>query len=204
MTSRNLDTIAESAYSSDIFSEVIMCQLNTPSISDPSVTEPIYICNHTSNIEWRGNTYYGFGSLLSIGEVEESAELAARSVEVTFAAFPLEYISIVLETKYQNRLAWIHRGIIDLESNILYGDPFLVMKGRLDTSKVALSKEQLIIVTTIRSILSDWGIPKSIRMNSQTQKKYYFDDEGLDYVELITELDNVKWAPLPPPPPPTE
>lgn len=199
MSSRNLDSVTEAGYNSDIFAEVILCQLNTTDINNPDVLDPIRVTNHTANIEWNGNLYYGFGNLLNIGEVEESTELAARSIEVTFAAFPLDTLNIVINAKYQNRDAWIYRGIIDLESNILYGDPFLLMRGKLDTSKIAITEEQLVITTTIRSILSDWSIPKAIRMNSATHKKKYFDDNGLEYVELISEMDNVKWKPLDPP-----
>ena len=50
-----------------------------------------------------GNTYIGAGSLLSISDLEEVSDLAAKSATIALSGVPSEIVSLALQEPYQNR-----------------------------------------------------------------------------------------------------
>jgi len=185
---RGLQDHVVEAYDADIFMEAVLCRLNIPSGN-------LFATDHTSDLLWRGNTYKGLGSLISFGSVEETIELSAKTLEIRLGGFPPDKIDILLNEKLQSRDGFIYRCTIDLDSNTIYGDPALILRGKLDTSTIIVEEESLTIAVNLRSVLADWDIPKAVRLNDASHRTRFPFDRGLEYAEVITEMDNIVWSP---------
>lgn len=122
--------------------------------------------------------YIGSGSLLSIGNIEESGEISARGTAIALTGIDASLISIALQENYQNRAASILIGTID--SGVF--STYTLFKGRMDVMEIDEGAETASIRITAENNLIDLQRPRSTRYTSEDQKTYYPDDLGLDYV----------------------
>ena len=136
-----------------------------------------------------GEEYIGTGSLLTVGNVEESSEVSAKGTAIALMGLDASIISIALQENYQNRRARIITGTIDDGSFTSY----TLFRGRMDIMEIDEGAETATVRITAESRLIDLERPRSSRYTSEDQKTYYAGDLGLDYVADLQDKQ-INWG----------
>ena len=159
-------------------------------------------------VNYNGVQYTGVGSLIGIGQVEETSELSARGATVSLSGIPSTMLSLALQEKYQGRKATISFGVFvggqasgwainnsvwtdsGAWSDAQYWNDYSVsimnlFNGYIDQMNISESSGNCTITVTIESKLIDLERPREFRFNSASQKSLYPGDLGLDFVESL-------------------
>lgn len=167
-----------------------------------------YNANQYGIVNYEGVPYQGVGSLLGIGQVEETAELSARGATVSLSGIPSTMMSLALQEKYQGRKATISFGVfvddpssgwaiynsVWNDSRNWYDSQFWsdysvsimnLFDGYIDQMNINESSSSCTITVTIESKLIDLERPREFRFNSASQQSLYPGDLGLDFVESL-------------------
>jgi len=136
------------------------------------------IWNGYREVSIGGEDYTPAGNLMSVSDIEETGEIAARGVTVTLSGLDSSIISAALQENYQNRIATITFGTI--ENGVFTG--YDIFKGRMDTMSIEESGSTASVAIGIENRLIDLERPRVLRYTSEDQKALYAGDLGLDYV----------------------
>ena len=154
------------------------------------------------------DTYTGVGSLLSFTNVEESADIGAKSVTITLSGIPSTNLSLALTEPYQGREVTILFGIRN--ANVVYlidenGDFILTEQGGLidvtdstepnasstlfvgyiDQMDITEGPETSSISVVLESKLLELERTRVLRYTSAIQKALYSGDKGFDFVDEL-------------------
>lgn len=149
----------------------------------------VRLWNGTHDAQIESNTFTGAGSLLSISDVEETGEIAARGVTMTLSGLDTSFVSTALAENYQNRHARILFGTISGSTYTAY----TLFRGRMDVMTISEGAESATITLTAENRLIDLERARSYRYTSEDQKALYPNDLGLDYVADLQEKE-ILWG----------
>ena len=154
-----------------------------------------------------GVTYTGVGTFLSVGELEESASISAKGLELTLSGIPSDLLSLALNTPYQGRELTMLFGVTDLQrvfllkegggflllendGRIIVGDddaPAQMFRGYIDTMNIQEGAETSSIAVSVESRLIDLERVRVRRYTDQLQKALFAGDKGLEFVEDLQD-----------------
>jgi len=160
-----------------------------------------------------GTEWVGAGTLLSISDVEETAEMAVKGATVSLSGIPSEDISLALSEPYQGRVCNIYFGTFTQEGALLKqsGDYILlqdgsqilvdigekgfneIFSGYMDQMNIDESAETSTISVTVENRLVDLERARVARYTSNYQKSIYPDDRGLEFVESLQDKQ-IAWG----------
>ena len=149
----------------------------------------VRLWNGTHDAVIEGETYTGTGSLLSISEVEETGEIAARGVSMSLSGLDNNFIYTALAENYQNRNARILFGTIENSTYTAY----TLFRGRMDVMTISEGADSATITITAENALIDLERPRISRYTSEDQKTKYPNDLGLDYVADLQDKE-ILWG----------
>ena len=133
------------------------------------------------------NTYTGTGNLMSIGGLEEVADMSAKSANITLNGIPPALISLALQEPYQNRECRILFGVID-SSDIVE-----VFAGTMDRMTIQDGGETGTIDLKVESKWVRLDRANVRRYTSESQKSRHSTDTFFDYVADLQDKD-VVWG----------
>ena len=162
------------------------------------------------------DTYTGVGSLLSFTNVEESADIGAKSVTITLSGIPSTNLSLALTEPYQGREVTILFGIRNANTVFLVdqnGDFILTEQGGLidvtessepdasstlfvgyiDQMDINEGPEISSISVVLESKLLELERTRVLRYTSAIQKALYSGDKGFDFVDQL-QTQNFNWG----------
>tara|TARA_R110000868_G_scaffold266468_1_gene525603 strand:+ start:837 stop:1472 length:636 start_codon:yes stop_codon:yes gene_type:complete len=134
-----------------------------------------------------GNTYTGAGDLLSISQVEESAELKASGVSITISGVPQAILTYALDAQYQNKEIIIYIGVLDKTTFQPSGSPYILFSGVMDIMTINDSASTLSIGVSAESKMIILQRSKSLRYTNEEQKRLFPNDKGLEYVSSLQD-----------------
>lgn len=135
----------------------------------------------SGDLNFGGNTYLGLGNLLSISDIEETAEMAVKGATLTLSGVAQELITLALSQPYQGRVCNIYFGVLgELTPNQIFS-------GYMDQMNIDDSAETSTIELTVENRLVDLERARVARFTSSYQKSIYPDDKGLDFVEDLQD-----------------
>lgn len=168
----------------------------------------LYLYTGLGSITIGSDTYTGVGSLLNFSNVEESADIGAKSVSITLSGIPSANLSLALSTPYQGREVTILFGIRN--ANVIYltnedGDFVLtegggliditegsepnasstLFVGYIDTMDINEGAESSSITISLESKLLELERQRVLRYTSAVQKALYTGDKGFDFVDQL-------------------
>ena len=74
-----------------------------------------------------GTEWVGAGTLLSISDIEETAEMAVKGATISLSGIPSEVISLALSEPYQGRVCNIYFGTFSEEGSLLKEDSDFIL-----------------------------------------------------------------------------
>lgn len=150
-------------------------------------TEPMRLWSGLGALAWGNRSFVGAGTLLSIGEVEEAAEVRAAATALTLSGIPGEVIDAANEVDWQGRPARIWLALL-ADNHALLGKPIPMLAGRMDT--LSWSEGETATVTlAVESRLADLERPRIRRYTDSDQQAEYPGDLGFQYVASLVEKE---------------
>lgn len=160
-----------------------------------------------------GTEWVGAGTLLSISDIEETAEMAVKGATISLSGIPSEVISLALSEPYQGRVCNIYFGTFSEEGSLLKEDSDFILlqdgsqilvdtgekgfneifSGYMDQMNIEESAETSTIEVTVENKLVDLERARVARFTSGYQKSIYPNDLGLDFVESLQD-QNLSWG----------
>ena len=131
-----------------------------------------------------GNTYVGAGTLLSIPNVEEVADMSAKSAEVVLSGVTTELVTLALQEPYQGRNARILFGI---EGQ----NPVEVFGGLMDVMTIRDAGETSVISMTLENRLVELERVRPFRYTDQSHKLRYPNDDVFSFVSALQDREIV-------------
>lgn len=139
-------------------------------------------------ITWGGYEWAGFGTLGTIGAIEESDGLEAKPLNFTINSAQPTWLAMAVGAveEYRGRAARMYMCPLD-ESFRMVGTPEKCWSGVMDSLNVGINNESGTI--TLRCETSVYGLKRrpAFRLNAAQHKKKFPTDTGLDYLtDLIS------------------
>lgn len=134
--------------------------------------------------------YVGAGSLLSIGEITESAELSANGITVTLSGVTSPLITKARDEDYQGRELKVLLGAMDASNGVI-SDPVVIFSGFMDVMTINESGETATIQVTVENRLIEFEKTRIRRYTAEDQKIDYPNDKGLEFVAEMAEKEIV-------------
>ncbi len=134
-----------------------------------------------------GNVYTGAGTLLSVSQISEDAEISAKGISVKLSAIDATILSYALTENYTYRPMSVYVGTVD--GAVVYS--YKVFSGRMDVMSIVENGETAEVSLTGESRLIDLERPRVRRWTSEDQKSLYGGDLGFDFLNSIQEKEIV-------------
>ena len=131
-----------------------------------------------------GNTYVGVGTLLSIPNMQEVADMSAQSAEVTLSGISSSIVSLALQEPYQGRQARILFGI---EGQ----NPIEIFGGLMDVMTIQDSGESSTVSVSIESRLVELERVRPFRYTDASHKLRYPNDDFFSFVPALQDREIV-------------
>lgn len=135
-----------------------------------------------------GNVFVGSGSLLSISDIEETAQLQASGVTLTLTSIPTTIVALAMAEPYQGVLCNVYFGVLKPSPSAS-----VVFSGYVDQMNVTDAPESCTISVSIENKLIDLERPRSRRYTQKDQESRYPGDLGLQFVESL-QTKEVFWG----------
>ena len=153
------------------------------------------------------DTYTGVGSLLSFTNVEESADIGAKSVTITLSGIPSTNLSLALTEPYQGREVTIlfgirnantvflvdQNGLIDITESSEPDASSTLFVGYIDQMDITEGPETSSISVVLESKLLELERTRVLRYTSAIQKALYSGDKGFDFVDQL-QTQTFNWG----------
>ena len=149
---------------------------------------PLYLWTGSGDLSANGNTYLGASSLLSIGNLEEAAELKATGCSVSFSGADATLINAALNHEYSGRKAKIYFGVVG-NTNLVE-----VFTGFMDTLSIADSADSSTITVKIENRLIDLQRTNAFRYTQESHANLYSGDSFFSYVQDLQDKE-IEWGP---------
>lgn len=130
-----------------------------------------------------GQTYTGGGSLLTIGGLEEIADLSAKKADITLSGIASSLITAVFATPYQGRKVRILFGVRDVS------DYIEVFTGFADQMTIRDSGETSDITLSVESKLVDLERPRVRRYTQESHASRYPTDTFFSFVADLQDKE---------------
>lgn len=156
----------------------------------------IYLWSGMGDLTYNSNTYLGAGDLLSIGAIQETAELTANGATVTLGGIKQSLLTLARDEPYQGRPLIIRLGAFD-ENGDLIASPVILFSGFMDIMTIADSGDTSTITVTVENKLIAFQRTAVRRYTAEDQKIEHPTDKGFEFVAKIQEKEIVWGRPSP-------
>lgn len=141
--------------------------------------------NGIGDLSWDSKTWNGNGWFHGVTPPTEDEEVNASNMEVLLAGVPSATVSSILNGFRQGAQGKLWVGFIDSLGAVV--DPYLQFVGKLDTAEIRETVEQPMLTVVYESELIEMERPKEFRFNHETQRYFYPEDRGFEYVQRLQE-----------------
>jgi hypothetical protein len=143
-------------------------------------------------LSWATKTWLGVGDLLSVSEIEESADISAKGMTLSLKGVKSVDITTALSEMQRNLPGKVWLALLD-ESGAIVLNPKIVFAGKLDTCFVEDGAETCTISIALESEMIDLERPREVRLTDAEQKKRFPGDRGLENITTLQDAD-VPWG----------
>lgn len=157
---------------------------------------------------YKGDSWFGTGTMLGVDVVEETSELAAKGASLTLSGVPSEVISLALSEPYQGRIAKVYLGMFVQGEILLESEDYILLEdggkislenqhtalteifsGYMDTMDIEEGPSVSTIQLAIENKLIDLERPRTARYTSSYQKSKFSGDKGFDFIEDLQDKE---------------
>ena len=153
-------------------------------------TETLLLWTGDTDLVINSETYTGVGSLLSVGDVEDTLELKTTGVSLTLAGMDSTIINLALNENYVNRNITIFTGFLSGGTDHVQGTMTL-FKGRIQSMTIADDPQGATIQLQCENRLIDLDRPSNLRFTKDSQTFINADDTCFSRVQNMQDKEIV-------------
>lgn len=142
-------------------------------------------------LSWNGITWYGAGTLGSVGRIEENPEGRSSGVRLLLSGIDSDMLARAKDEDYQGRLARIYGAVLK-DDMTFYSTPFQLRRGLMDVMTLTEGPE-CSIELTVEGRDIDARRNRVRRYTLEDQIAEYADDTAGRYISALQEA-TVTWA----------
>lgn len=148
---------------------------------------------NTINID--GTTYVGSGDLLSVGAVDETADIRANGIKLTLSGLDSSIISSALTEDSQGKVVKIYFGVLTTTDNqtVVVDTPYQTFEGFIDTMSILEDNNTAVISVNVENKLIILEKALNRRYTDQDQKNLFSGDKGLEFVDDMQDK-TIMWG----------
>lgn len=145
----------------------------------------ITLWNGVGPISWNGVLYQGNGWLQNSSGITESEDMVANGMDIDLAGVPSEVLSLVLTSGNQGQEGILYLALLDSGSNIV--GVTMLYRGKYDLAQIVESPDTPMVTVSYENHYIDLERPREFRYNPQSQKIWYPNDLGFDFVPKLAD-----------------
>ena len=153
-------------------------------------TGTAYLWSGIGQIDWNGQTWTGAGLLSSISQILETSDVRADGIVVSLSAISEEIRSLILQEVEQGKEGIVYIGFINDAGDVV-ADPANAFSGRLDVPSMKDTGEAITVSIAYENRLRDLEKPREFRYTNESQKLFFANDIGFEYVPSLQEWNGV-------------
>ena len=114
-------------------------------------------------------TYVGSGNLLSISQIEESAEIRATGIKISLSGIPSSLLSEILTEDAQGTVAEVFFGVLQTSDNqtVIVDTPYKLFGGFIDIMTIIEKGNESIVSVSVENALITLEKAKDRRLQRQ-------------------------------------
>jgi hypothetical protein len=155
--------------------------------------------NGVGELYWDMRQWQGNGWLRGFQGVEENVDMASTGMDIELAGVPQVLISTLLSSTKQNASGKLWLGFLD-STGAVVDDPYLLFEGKLDVPTIDDQVGNPIIQISYEAETVDLDKASDYRYTPESQRIFYANDKGFDYVAQIAATWKGQWGPQKKPP----
>ncbi len=148
------------------------------------------VCSAPFDVTWNSQTWTGLGSLLSIGALEETTEIAAVGLSIKLSGVNDALLAAAYNAQYQGRLVQVW--VAPLTDALAFTDVRLIWVGYADTMRI--DDSEVSITLDAEHALARLARAPGGTYNDADQQSRYAADKGLEYVAALEKDTQIKWG----------
>lgn len=149
-------------------------------------TSDVLVWNGAEDLVINSETYAGAGQLLSIGGVEEDAELKSAGLSIAVSGMDTTVLEYALTENYQNRFVSLFMGFLMGGANEAAG-VMTLFKGRMVNLSVSDSPDGATISIDAENRLLDLQRPSNLRYTKSAQLSIDSTDTGFNRINTLQD-----------------
>ena len=158
-------------------------------------TQPLRMWTGYGEFTILSQDYLGLGNLISIGQVQESADTKASGINITLSGLDTSVLSGAFNETQQGIVVHLYFGVLTITDNALaiVDTPYQIFSGTVDTVSIAEDGQTSTIAYTIESKLISLEKALDFRYTDQDQKFFFPNDKGLEFVDDV-QNKSIDWG----------
>jgi len=154
-------------------------------------TQPLRVWTGYGDFTVEGQVYTGLGNLISIGQVQETAETKASGIRISASGLNTDVLASALTQTQQGVVVNVYFGVLTTTDNALaiVDVPYQIFSGFVDTVNIAETGETSSITFNVESKLISLETPLNFRYTDQDQKHFFPNDKGLEFVDDLQDKE---------------
>ena len=138
-------------------------------------TTPLNIWTGYNTITFGSVEYFPSGNLLSITDIEESADIRANGVKIGLSGLDSSIIQSALTEDSQGKIVKIFFGVLTTTSNetVIVDTPYQTFEGFIDTMSIIESDNTAQVAVNVENKLIILEKANNRRYTDQDQKKFF-------------------------------
>jgi len=147
-------------------------------------TETIRLWTGANDLTIDSETYEGAGTLLSIGDIEDTMEVKSTNLTVSLSGMDTTVMNLALSEDLQNRKIKLYMGYLMGGANESAGE-IVMFSGRMTNVQIVDNPDGSTISINAENRLVDLNRPSNLRYTNASQMTINNSDTGFKYVQAI-------------------
>jgi hypothetical protein len=151
----------------------------------------VRVHNGLGTYTWGGNDWIGVGSLGTVSQLEEGADVSPYGITLTLSALDAVVSGAALNEDYFMRPVEIYIGALSAE-DVLLNDPLQMWGGHMDVMSVTAGAENDQVTINCESELATFDRSSNLKYTTQSQQQFYPGDLFFNFLPKIDGA-KIRW-----------
>ena len=175
----------------DVITELAKDSFNMAHLVSIDFATTLYLTDFAYDIVYASNTYNSSSHLLSMADVNETADAQIGTFTINLSGVDQAFISILLSESNIDREVIISRAILN-SSGAIIGTPIPLYNGRVDGFSIKDDNTTSQINLSTASHWSDFEKESGRRTNYNSQQIFFPGDKGFEFAS--SAVKDIKWG----------
>lgn len=143
-------------------------------------------------LSWDSKSWIGTGALGTVSVIEETDQVRAVGIAVSFDGIAAANVSLALQSCRQGAAGKVWLALLD-SAGAIVGTPYLAFSGRLDVPVIDEGGDTAQITISYESRLADLDRARIRRYTDEDQRAEYAGDRGMQYIAGLQDKQ-IAWG----------